>query len=176
MIKLNNKEKTLVGAVGLALIIFMLKTFVFGPIYEKISVYDQEIEQSKMAIRRYMAFEHNRSEILKAQKRIEGYSSLKGSEEDKIAMIMSKVEAIARKTNLQISDMSPAGSAKAKGGAAIYRIQLRAEAQIKNVVDFMSGIENADTLLQIEKITLTIKDENSDILKVDATVLGVSFS
>ena len=176
MINLNNKEKTLSMAVGLVLIIFMLKAFVFGPIYEKIADYDQEIEQSKVAIRRCMAFEHNRSEILKAQKRIEGYSSLKGSEEDKVAMVMSKVEAIARKAKLQISDMSPAGSAKTKGGAMIYRIQLRAEAQMKNILDFMSGVENADTLLQIEKISLSPKDESSDTLKIDATVLGVSFS
>ena len=176
MIKLNNKEKALAAAVGLVLFIFMLKAFVFGPIYEKVSGYDQEIEQSKMAVRKFMAFEHNRPEILKAQKKIEGYSSLKGTDEDKSAMVMSKVEAIARSAKLQISDMSPAGSAKIKGGAAIYRIQLRGEAQIKNILDFMSGIEGANTLLQVEKIALSIKDESSDALKMEVTVLGVSFS
>ena len=176
MIKLNNKEKNLAGAVGLALIIFMLKAFVFGPIYDKITLYNQEIEQSRMAIRRYMAYEHNRIEILKAQKRIEGYSNLKGSDEDKVAMVMSKVETIARRAKLQISDMSPAGSSKAKGGAMIYRIQLRAEGQLRSILDFMSGVESADTLLQIEKVTLTNKDETSDILKVETTVMGVSFT
>ncbi len=176
MIKLNSKEKILAMAVGLAVIIFMLKALVFGPIYEKISGYDQEIEQSKMAIRKFMAFEHNRPEILKAQKKIEGYSSLKGSDDDKSAMVMSKVEALARSAKLQISDMSPAGSAKIKGGATIYRIQLRAEAQLKNILDFMSGVENANTLLQVEKITLALKDESSNVLKMEVTVLGVSFS
>jgi len=162
--------------VGLVLVIFLLKAFVFGPIFEKIADYDQEIEQSKLAIRKYLAFEHNRTEILKAQKRIEGYSSLRGSEEDKIAMVMSKVEGVARKAKLQISDMSPAGSAKVKGGAMVYRVQLRGESQMKNILDFMGGVENADTLLQIEKIALSAKDETSDTVKIDATVLGVSFS
>lgn len=176
MMKLNSKEKILAVAVGLTLLIFMLKAFIFGPIYEKISVYDQEIEQSKMAIRKYMAFEHNRAEILKAQKQIEGYSSLKGSDEDKIAMVMSKTESIARQARLQVSDMSPAGSSKMKGGAMAYRIQLRGEGQMKNILDFMSGVESANTLLQIEKVTLAIKDETSDVLKMEVTVLGISFS
>jgi len=176
MIKLNNKEKILSAAVGLILVIFLLITFVFGPIYEKIGVYDQEIEQAKMIIRKYMAYEHNRAEILTVQKRIEGYSSLKGSDEDKAAIVMSKVEAEARKAKLQISDMSPAGSAKIKGGATVYRMQIRGEAQMKNILDFMSGIENASTLLQIEKIALSNKDETSGVLKLDAIVLGVSFS
>jgi hypothetical protein len=47
---------------------------------------------------------------------------------------------------------------------------------MKNVLDFMSGVETANTLLQIEKITLAIKDETSDVVKIDAIVLGVSFS
>ena len=176
MMKLNNKEKILAAGVGLVLLIFMLKAFVFGPIYEKISAYDQEIEQAKMAIRKYMAFEHNRAEILKVQKQIEGYSSLKGSDEDKISMVMSKVESIARKAELEVSDMSPAGSSKMRGGAMAYRIQLRGEGQMKNILDFMSGIETANTLLQIEKIALSIKDESSDTLKMEVTALGISFS
>ena len=54
MMKLNSKEKTLAIGVGLVLVAFGLKMFVFGPILEKISLYDQEIEQSKMSIRKYI--------------------------------------------------------------------------------------------------------------------------
>jgi len=174
--KLNNKEKTLATLVGLVLAIFLLKAFVFGPIFEKITTYNQEIEQSKMAIRKFMALEHNRSEILKAQKQIEGYSSLKGSDEDKTAMVMSKVEAEARKAKLQVSDMSPGGSSKTKGGAVIYSIQLRAEGKLDDILNFLSGIEKASTLLQVAKLTLSNKDEISDVLKLEVIVLGVSFS
>ena len=67
---------------------------------------DEEIEQAKVTIRKYMALEHNRTEILKAQKQIQGYSSLKGSDEDKSAMVMSKIEAEARKVLVQ-SQPSP---------------------------------------------------------------------
>jgi hypothetical protein len=175
MMKLTGKEKTLAILVGLALVLFLLKSFIFGPIFEKIGIYNQEIEQSKIAIRKYMALEYNRAEILKAQKQIEGYSSLKGTDEDKTAIVMSKVEAEARKAKLQISDLSPAGASKTKGGATIYNIQLRGEGQLNNVLDFLSGIENSSTLLETEKLTLTNKDETSDALKLDVTVLGVSF-
>jgi hypothetical protein len=176
MMKLNNKEKTLAILVGLVLVIFLLKTVVFGPIFEKITIYNQEIEQYKMSIRKFMALEHNRTEILKAQKQIEGYSSLKGSDEDKVAIVMSKVEAEARKAKLQVSDMSPAGSSKTKGGAVIYSIQLRGEGKLNDILTFISGVENASTLLQVAKLTLSNKDESSDILKLEVIVLGVSFS
>lgn len=176
MRELNTKEKILSVAIGLLLTLFMLKNFVLGPIYEKIDVYNEEIEQSKMAIRKYLALEHNRTEILKAQRQIEGYSSLKGTDEEKSAIVMSKIEAEARKSKLQILDMNSVGSSKVKGGVMLYRINLRSEGQMKNVLDFISGIEGANILLQVEKITLSAKDETGVILKMDATILGVSFS
>ncbi|MDD5108530.1 MAG: hypothetical protein PHC29_03360 [Candidatus Omnitrophica bacterium] len=177
MRKLNTKEKLLSICIGLLLGLFVIKTFVLGPIYEKTAVFTEEIEQSKMAIRKYVALEANRTEILKAQKQIEGYSSLRGSDEEQSAMVMSKVEAEARKSKLQILDMNFVGSSKVKGGVVnLYSVSLRAEGQLKNVLDFISGIEGANILLQVEKITLSAKDDMGTILKIDATISGVSFS
>ena len=176
MRKLNSKEKILAVSVGLLLTIFALKNFVLGPIYDKTTAYGQQIEQSQMAIRKYMVLEKNRSEIIKAQKQIEGYSSFKGSDDDKLSMIMSKVELEARKSKLQILDMSPAGTSKTKNGMTVYRMSMRAEGQLKNVLDFMAGIEGASILLQVEKIALSDKDETGSVLKIDTTILGVSFS
>jgi hypothetical protein len=176
MIKLNSKEKILAAAIGGLLILLALKIFVLGPIYDKTSAYSREIELAKVAIRKYMALEHNRTEILKAQKQIEGYSSLKGSDEDKSAMVMSKIEAEARKSKLQILDMNSAGVTKVKGGVTLYRINLSSEGQLKNFLDFISGIEGASILLQVEKITLAVKDESIGLLKIDMVILGVAFA
>jgi len=177
MRKLNSKEKILAISIGVLLILFALKSLVLGPIYDKTSTYAQEIEQAKLIIRKYMALEHNRTEILKAQKQIEGYSSLKGTDEDKSAMIMSKIEAEARRSKLQILDMNSAGgTTKVKGGVTLYRINLSAEGQLKNLLDFISGIEGANILLQVEKITLSVKDEKIGLLKIDAVILGVAFT
>jgi len=175
MRKLNSKEKILLVIIGLLALLFIIKKFILDPIYEKTANYSEEIQQSKLAIRKYLALENNRPEILKAQKQIEGYSSLMGSDEDKSAKIMSKIEAEARKAKLQILDMNFAGSSKAKGGVNLYRISLRSEGQLKNAVDFISGIENADILLHVEKIAISAKDETASVLKVDLTILGISF-
>ena len=175
MRKLNSKETMLAVSIGVLLILFVLKIFVLGPIYDKTIIYSGEIEQAKLTIRKYMALEHNRAEILIAQKQIEGYSSLKGSNEDKSAMVMSKIEAEARRAKLQILDMNLAGMTKVKGGVTLFRINLSAEGQLKNFLDFVSGIETTSILLQVEKINLAVKDENTGLLKIDVVVLGVAF-
>lgn len=175
MRELNSKEKILIASIGVLLVLFLLKVFILGPIYDKTSAYSGEIAQAKLTIRKYMALEHNRTEILKAQKQIAGYSSLKGSDEEKSAMVMSKIEAEARKSKLQILDMNSAGSTKIKGGVTIYRVNLSSEGQLRNLLDFISGVEGANILLQIEKISLAVKDEATGLLKIDAVILGIAF-
>ncbi|PIQ90054.1 MAG: hypothetical protein COV71_06565 [Candidatus Omnitrophica bacterium CG11_big_fil_rev_8_21_14_0_20_41_12] len=176
MRKLNSKEKILAASVGGLLILFALKIFVLGPINDKTNTYSQEIAQAKVAIRKYMALEHNRAEILKAQKQIEGYSSLKGSDEDKFAMVISRVEGAARKSKLKILDMNSSGMTKVKGGVTLYRVNLSAEGQLKSFMDFVSEVEGAGILLQIEKVNLSVKDESTGLLKIDVVILGVAFA
>lgn len=176
MRKLKSKEKILIASIGVLALLLLLKIFVLGPIYDKTGIYSGEIEQAKLAIRKYTALEHNRTEILKAQKQIEGYSSLRGTDEDKSAMVMSKIEAEARRSKLQILDMNSAGLTKVKGGVTLYRINLSAEGQLKNFLDFISGVEGANILLQIEKITLAVKDENAGLLKIEVVILGAAFA
>jgi hypothetical protein len=91
-------------------------------------------------------------------------------------MIMSKIEAEARRSKLQILDMNSAGVTKIKGGVTLYRINLSAEGQLKNFLDFISGIEGANILLQVEKIGLAVKDENIGLLKIEVVILGVAFA
>lgn len=176
MRKLNSKEKMLATSIGVLLIFLAVKVFILGPINNKTSIHSQEIAQAKVTIRKYMALEHNRAEILKAQKQIEGYSSLKGSDEDKIAIVISRVEAAARKSKLQILDMNSSGSTKVKGGVTLYRVNLNAEGQLKSFLDFISEIEGANILLQVERIALTVKDETTGLLKIDVVILGVAFA
>lgn len=176
MRKLNSKEKILAASVGGLLILFALKIFVLGPINDKTNIYSQEIAQAKVAIRKYMALEYNRAEILKAQKQIEGYSSLKGSDEDKFAMVISRVEGAARKSKLKILDMNSSGMTKVKGGVTLYRVNLSAEGQLKSFMDFISEVEGAGILLQIEKVNLSVKDESTGLLKIDVVILGVAFA
>ncbi len=175
MRELKSKEKILAAAIGVLLILLVIKIFILGPVYDKTSIYSGEIERAKAAIRKYTALEHNRTEILKAQKQIEGYLSLKGTDEDKSSMVMTKIEASARRFKLQILDMNSAGVTKVKGGVTLYRINLSTEARLKNFLDFISGLEEENILLQIEKIALSVKDENTGLLKINVVILGVAF-
>ncbi|MFA5369731.1 MAG: hypothetical protein WC300_03325 [Candidatus Omnitrophota bacterium] len=172
----NRSERILLFSVGFLAIVFFLKTFVLSPFYDRLMYYNTQIEQYEVIIRKYMALEHNRIEILNAREKVKGFFALKGSDEDKSAAVMSRMESEARRAKLQVQNMNYTGSSKIKDSIILHRVNLRAEGQLANILDFISSIERSDVLLQVEKIILTGKDDTSGLLKADINIAGISFN
>lgn len=176
MRQLSKKEKILCGAVIFLLFGFIFTELVIAPLREKLSAVEREIDGAKLLIRKYSGLEGQKDFLLKEYRSIERYLSLKGSDDEKMTAVLSKVESEAAKAGLRIIDMKPDTSFKAKSVTAIYRIQLNAEGDITKIFNFIYSLENTDILFKVDKMNLSVKDETTGALKLEAGILGISIS
>lgn len=176
MKKLDKREKILAIAVLALLLLFVSKLLVVDPLREKLDTARNEISQAELTIRKYLQVQKHKDEIIAGQKQIERYLNFKGTNEDKAAAILTKVEQLSRAAGLSILDMNPVSVPKDGGSNAIFRISLRAEGEMAKLIDFIYNLENADILFKIEKLNLAIKDENSQVLKIDSNILALSLT
>lgn len=176
MRKFNTREKILAAAVGVLSLLFMFKILIFNPLVEKMHAAKEEIAQAQLSIRKFSEIVEQKDNILKAQKQIERYFSLTGNDEEKMASILSKIESEARKAKLSILDMNPQLTSTTVSNPKIYTVQLRAEAELEGIFDFIYNLENTDILFKVDKLDLSIKDEDSKIIKMDARILTITFS
>lgn len=172
--KFNKREKILSVIIAVLLLLFLIKVLIVGPIINKLSSTRDDIERMQLAIRKYLAVEQEKDIILKEEKRIAKYLALKGSDEEKMAAVLSRVEQEARKSGLSIQDMSPGNISGSGSMPSIYSVQLRAEADLEKAFDFIYNLENAEILFKIERINLSAKDESGKLLKIEASILGIS--
>lgn len=173
---LNKRQKVLVLIIAALSLLFIFKLLIFDPLREKLSSVEYEIKRAQLVVRKYLELGQHQKEILEGQKQIERYLNLKGSDDEKKATILSRIEAEARKAGLLILDMNPVGAPDLKAMPVIYRVQLRAEADMAKACDFIYNLENADILFKIEKIDLSAKEGNPKVLKIEASILGISLS
>jgi len=173
---LGKREKILAVMVGALLLAFIFKLLIFNPLLEKMNSAKLEIEQAQMGIRKYLELVQQKEEILKSQKQIERYLSLRGTDEEKMGVILSKIEGEARRAGLSILDLNPQQAVKTKSIPSIYRVQLRAEADMKKFFDFVYSLENSDVLFKIEKLNLSAKDETSGLVKIEVSILAISLT
>lgn len=172
-----NKNEKLLGVIAIvALFIFMFISLILNPLREKLSAVEQELTHSQLLIRKYLELEHQKDFLLTENKKIERYLNLKGSNDEKMGAIISKIEIEAKKSGLVITDMKPDIFQESKSLIKVYRIQLNAEADIVKIVNFVYNLENADILFKFDKFNLSIKDANTNLIKIEANILAIVMS
>jgi hypothetical protein len=177
MRQLNKKEKMLAAGVVILLFIFMFNSLIITPFQERLSKAGQDIKQAQLLIRKNLELEQKKDSLLKENKRIERYLTLKGSDDEKMTVILSRIEAEARKAGLIIIDMKPEAAAqKTKSLPIVYRIQLNAEAELSKAFNFVYNLENAEILFKFDKLNLSVKDETTGVMKIEATILGIAIA
>jgi hypothetical protein len=173
---LGKREKILASAVAVLLLLFIFKLLILNPLLEKLSSAKLEIEQAQLGIRKYLELVQQKEIILNSEKQIERYLNLKGSDEEKMSIILSKIESVAHLAGISILDMNPQNTTKAKSATSVYRVQLRAEAEMQKFFDFIYNLENSDVLFKIDKVTLSSKDESSRLLKIELGISAISLN
>lgn len=174
MKQLNKREKKLALIITALLFLFLFRMLIFQPLRDRLTSTQKNIQYASLLIRKHLDLSRQRDLVIKQYKQIEPYLKLKGSNEEIMAAILTKIEAEARNAGLIISDMKTEAGPKAKSNPKVYRIQLRAEGEINQIIDFIYRMENADILLRLDKVGLAAKDDSGKALKMDATVVGVA--
>lgn len=176
MRKFSRNEKILGAAVLAVLFVYLFNLLVFTPLRDKFGALEENVNRSELSLRKYLELERRRDFLLGEYKNIEKYLSLKGSSNENITAILTKIEALARKAGLTILDMKPEASAKEGEASGVYHFQLNAEGELKKMVNFIYSLEDAEILLKIDRLNLSVKDENTGVMKLESLILGVVVS
>jgi hypothetical protein len=177
MRKPNAREKILAIAAAVAVFLQLLYMFVVGPSARKFRDADVDIQRLRTAIRKYYELERQRPELMDAYKRIERYLQLTGTENEKLTAVLTKIEAEAKNAGIVIVDLKPVLSqTKTSKLGASRRVHLSGEGLIENVGQFLYNLDHSDILFTVENFSLSLKDENKGVMKIDVDILGVAFS
>jgi len=171
--KLAGREKILFYLSVSLIVIMALQKFVFKPLGDKLTALDGEIRQTEVGLIKGLRIDRNRDAILKEHKTYEGYLKVKGSDEEIISQFLREIEKLGRDSGVSILDIKPQSTNK-RSLYKEYIIEVRLEAAMKDLVVFLYHLNNSGLLLRAEKIILSLKDENSDILKINMVLSGIA--
>jgi Tfp pilus assembly protein PilO len=94
------------------------------------------------------------------------------SNEKETAQLLSKIEKIAKDTNVSLTRMQPS-QVKEEKFYKEYIIQVEVEAVISNLVDFLYKLEKTSQLIRIGEFRLVPKQKNSSVLKMDMLIKSI---
>ena len=171
--RLTKREKQIFYVCVSLVSVLILQGIVFKPLADKLSDLNHEIQLKETKLIKGLRAEKQRDLILKVYKGYEGYLKVKGSDEEIVSELLREIERLARESAVSISDIKPQSTNK-RSMYKEYTIEVRSEATLKDIITFLYRLNNSVLLLRVEKLVLTLKEENSDTLKVNMLLSGIA--
>lgn len=162
----NLAKKEKIGVI-LAIIIVcfaLVDRLVVNPINNRIKLIGQDIKVNEKELSLGMR-NLSQKEIIQKQY-FQNVSNLQnsGSDEETIAGMLSRIEGLARITNVSLVDIKPQSTQKIDFYKQ-YNVEITIEATMEDIVRFIYQLNAAPELLRVEKLRLNLKDKKSPYLK-----------
>jgi Tfp pilus assembly protein PilO len=174
--ELKKREFVLVYCIAGLLGIGFVSRTVFGPFHAKLLSLSNDILLDEAKLKKGVSLLEKKDDIDKEYGKYASYFSLQNlSDEEAVASFLKEVEKISRATGLVILDMKPQKEAKNDKFSKQYQINIKAEANMEELIKFLYELHNSSILFSVERATLSPKSEDSSDLSIVMTVVGVSF-
>ncbi len=149
---------------------------VFGPFHAKLTSLSQEAKLSEQRLKKGFALTAKKEIINREYEKYASYFSLQNvSDEEATAIFLKEIERIARESGVVILDMKPQKEIEKDKFSKQYSINVKAEADMSGLVDFLYALHTSKILLSIERIVLSPKADNVSALNITMVIVGVAF-
>ena len=171
--KLTVREKKILAWVIALLVLVIGYHGIWRPMTAKLSELDDEIFAMELKLRKAKVFVRQRDEILEMSKKYPNLEQMDaGTDQEEITKLLTFIEQTARKTGVSISDMKPQ-PVKSDKITKRYGVELNAESDMKQLIEFSYHLQNSEELLSVEEVTTSPKEEKSPILRTFLVVSRV---
>ncbi len=161
--RLSKRERTILYFALFFVLLFLLNNFLIYPVYSKISSLNNAIREKEQEIRTSLRVLSQKEKILSEGRRYASFMRRPQTDEEGMIALLKLVERLANKSSLYVIDMKPGGVKEDKDKTKKYLVNLTAEGQMEQIMEFMYNVENAEELLIIEKFQISPKSRESSI-------------
>ena len=172
MIRINKKEKILIYVIAALVFFFLIEHFLFSGLRGKSKSVSGQIKVEEARLKAGLDIQKKKDKILAECKEFKPYlEKIEGiSDQEIFAKFLKEVEKTAQDAGVSIVNLTPQNEVQDEAEYKKYNAEFRAEGNISQVITFVSKIQNNALLIKLDKISLSPKDEQANLIKIEATV------
>ena len=158
--KLAKKERIGLFIASTVVLLAFADRLVVSPIRGVIRQLNREIEMREEELRRDIMSLNEKKAISKEYEKYTQYVTKAGSDEEEVAKILAEIEEIARKSNVNLVDITPQAP-KEIDFYREYAAEIEIEGQTSSIVSFLYRLSNSTLLLRAQKLRINLKASGS---------------
>lgn len=170
---MSKKEKIGIMAASLFVFIALFDRLIISPVGKKLNQLNQEIKISEIQLGMSLRNLNQKDAIASQYSKFSQYLKNPGSEEETTASLLSEIEKLARKSNINLSGLR-AQQSKDKGFYREYSVEVEAEGTMDAMINFLYQLNVSTQLLRTEKLRFNLKDKNSPLVQASILITRIS--
>lgn len=172
MLQLKGKQKIILGGAAAFMVCAVIVRYFFMPVATKLSQRRQEIRTEEARLKTSLAIEKRKDRIISEYNQYQRYLEVKNdlSDAEIVTRFLKDIENIAQESGLSIITLNPQNQPDQSQGYRTYTADLRAEATLKQLLTFLHKIQDNQLLIKLDKLSVTAKDEQANMLRLDTTI------
>lgn len=158
-------------------VLLLLDKVTLSPFLDKINSLDIQIDGSEKEWQWEVYIDSQKENILNAYEDIKPYIEAGKTEEDALAVIMRKIEEMAKAGDVILLNMKPdAGRERVEPNYVVKKIALNIEGSQRDIIRFFYKVENSNYPLTINGVDFKLKDKKANLMKADLGVYFIYFT
>jgi len=171
MKELTRSQKILSYVAGGIICVFFIEKFFFAGLRAKINTLNQQIKKEEVDLKIGIDIQKRKDSILKDYNNYKDYLSGQNiSDKEIFTGFLKEIEKLAQESGLSIINLTPQNEPQKIRDYTKYNADLKAEAPLEKFFDFLNRIQNDKLLVKLDKLSLSPKDEQASLLKIEATI------
>lgn len=170
--KISKKEKILAAIVCVVILMFSVDKFLLSGLRLKASALSQKIKLDEAQLKTGINIQKRKDKIIAEYDKYKSYLDINSSFSDKevATKFLKEIENIAQQSSVAIVNLTPQNQPVASKDHKSYKVELRVEANMEQLLNLLFKIQSSSLLIKLDTLSLTPKDEEASVLKIEATI------
>jgi len=171
MIKLKPREKILFYMTVAFALAWLFQKYLFYDVAAEIKTLHQKTIAEELRLKTGLTIQARKEAILKDRDDYGGYLKEENiSSADSATNFLKEIERIAQESKVSIISLSPSSAPAGSGGYTKCGAELRLEGAQGQIYLFLGKIQESRSLIKIDKLSLSPKDEQAKTLRLEASL------
>lgn len=170
---LTPKEKRILYIACAIVFVSLFDRLILGPISHESRNLDNKIEEQTNLIKKNLLFLQYKDKIT-SEEEIHSifYTKDDMTHEELVAIFLREVEGLAKNSNVMLSDINPV-TMEEKKGYVEYGLTIECSGAMKDMLNFMYGIESAKKPIRIASFEILPKKRDAYEVRSEVTVVKI---
>lgn len=174
-IRLKKKEIVLVVAFGVLLAAFLIQKLVFQPLMLNLKARTREIIVKEAQFTKMLRIGASSDIIEKKFEDFKTFIEISGTEENKLAIAMSKIEEAATKSGISLQDVKPQAMAELELDCRQTMIRIIIVGTQQNFLKFVYQLESCELAFSVANLDMKVKSAEEGLFDIDLIIAFTYF-